>query len=108
MTYSVTLLPEAEADFEEIYEYLFDRSPTGAANWSEAFSSGLERLRKQPETCGLAEEPVARKRGLRQLLFGTKYGRTYRTIFLIENDLVVVLRIRGPGQRPVAKRDLPS
>jgi hypothetical protein len=40
--------------------------------------------------------------------FKTRHGRTYRILFLLADQEVRVLRVRGPGQRPVSKRDIPA
>lgn len=108
MSHRVQTLTEAEEDYAEIYGYLYDRSPAGAANWAQAFEKGLERLRSRPEACGLADESFALRQDVRQLLFQTKHGRVYRAIFKIDGDLVVILRLRGPGQRPLRSSDLPK
>lgn len=108
MSCSVHLLAEAESDFAELYGFLYNRSPSGAANWAQAFQSGISRLRTRPETCGLADESSALRQDVRQLLFQTKHGRTYRAIFTWDADCVTILRIRGPGQRPLKGSDLPT
>lgn len=44
-------------------------------------------------------------REIRQLLFRTRKGRTYRALFDIQGKTVRVLRIRGPGQQLLAPED---
>jgi hypothetical protein len=46
------------------------------------------------------------KRGIRQTLFKTPRGRTYRMVFTILGSDVRVLAIRGPGQAPLTRNDL--
>ena len=35
---------------------------------------------------------------LRQLLFRTKFGLTYRMVFFVDGEIVYVARIRGPAE----------
>ena len=80
MTYSVQLLARAKADYRHIFSYLETRSPQGAMNWEEALEAGLARLRYNPMIYGLAFEDSHFDFELRQLLFKTRYGRTYRAV----------------------------
>jgi hypothetical protein len=43
---------------------------------------------------------------VREVLFGTRKGLTYRIVFTVEDGEVQILRIRGPGQAPVDPSDL--
>jgi len=45
---------------------------------------------------------------VKQILFKTKRGRIYRAVFHVKGTDVFVLRVRGPGQAPITKEDLPS
>jgi hypothetical protein len=40
------------------------------------------------------------------MLFGTRRGRTYRVLFVIRGDVVQILCVRGPGERPVKPEDI--
>ena len=107
MSYRLHVLPRAEADFRFIFSHIEERSPQGAVRWREALESALGRLEDQPSACGYAPEREDTPHDLRQILFRTKHGLTYRAVFLIEHDAVYVLRIRGPGQRPLLPEELP-
>jgi hypothetical protein len=44
---------------------------------------------------------------LRHLLFKlSKKGRKYRALFIVREDVVKVLTIRAPGERPVRPEDI--
>jgi hypothetical protein len=45
---------------------------------------------------------------VKQVLFKTKRGRIYRAVFHIDGADVLILRVRGPGQAPIAKDELAS
>lgn len=108
MSYAVRLLPAAKADLHEFYNYIAERSPEGADHWEAALEAGLARLRQNPFQCGLAPEHNKLGRELRQLLFRTQHGHTYRAVYLVEGEEVFVLRLRGPGQKPLRARDMPN
>ena len=44
---------------------------------------------------------------LRQLLFKTRHGLTYRAVFTMLDDDVFILRLRGPGQPPLGPDEMP-
>ena len=106
MTYSVQLLARAKADYRHIFSYLETRSPQGAMNWEEALEAGLARLRYNPMIYGLAFEDSHFDFELRQLLFKTRYGRTYRAVYRVVGTEVIVFRICGPGQASLGSDEI--
>jgi plasmid stabilization system protein ParE len=106
MTRTLRILRRAVGDIDDIYDWLRNRSPTGALTWYEALNQRLvEHI--SGDFLG-ASAPESTKLGvdLRHAFFKTPRGRIYRVLFLIVTDEIRVLRIRGPGQRPVTKRDV--
>ncbi len=69
------------------------------------FNEALPRLESFPYSCGLAYENAVFPEELRHLLFGFKKGRLYRALFIIRGDLVKILCIRAPGERPIKPED---
>jgi plasmid stabilization system protein ParE len=108
MTLSVRVLGRAEADADDIYLWLLKRSPAGATAWYRALKDCLEQLRDSAETCSLAPEAAKVGVNLRQTFFKTPHGRNYRLLFVIVHHEVRVLRVRGPGQKLISRRDLPD
>lgn len=106
MKYSVNFHPLAQIDYRHIYEYIASRSSGGARSWDAALDEAIEALRNDPNIFGRIPEPVSSEQAYRQHLFKTKYGNRYRLVYAVENDLVTILRIRGPGQPPVAGADI--
>ena len=98
MRYEVIVVPTARAELREILAYISDRSPSGAARWLESFERALGFLEQSPLACGLAPESKLLDRDVRQFLFKTRRGLTYRALFEVTEDTVRVLRVRGPGQ----------
>lgn len=109
MIHRVRVTRRARSDADAIVKWIADegRSPTGAAAWLKAYRTALASLAHWPESRSLAPEDEIEPRELRQLFFRMRRGKTYRGIFTIQNDEVLVLRIRGPGQRPLEPDELP-
>jgi len=108
VSYIVNFHPLAQADYDQIFDYIAERSPEGALSWDDALNGAVARLKSNPEGYSLIPDPVVTEQQYQQILFKTKQGNTYRAVFAIEGELVTVLRIRGQGQRLLNKQDLPN
>jgi plasmid stabilization system protein ParE len=106
MKRTVLVLPRAQRQVREIAQWLAERSAQGAARWLDAYDRTIERLEEQADSCGLAPENEFVAPEIRQMLFKTPKGRTYRTLFTIAGADVRILAIRGPGQQLVSPQDL--
>jgi toxin ParE1/3/4 len=106
MRYRVELTAQAEAEIDRIFTWLSERSQDAANRWYESFWNSAERLQTFPRSCGVAPENAKFGVELRQILFGTKRGRTYRALFVISDDVVRILCVRGPGERPLQSGDV--
>jgi plasmid stabilization system protein ParE len=106
MTRALRILRRAVGDIDDIYDWLRKRSPTGAGTWYGALTRRLVELTAGDFLGASAPESTKLGVDLRHAFFKTPRGRTYRVLFLIVADEIRVLRIRGPGQRPVTKRDV--
>lgn len=101
MTRRVTTLPRAERDAQSIFDWISERTPEGARRWWDALEEATRRVAANPEGFGLAPENDLVACELRQFLFKTRKGRTYRGVFTIVGTEVRILRVRGPGQPPL-------
>ena len=99
MNYRLRIYPRAEADIEHILHWMVRHSPAGALRWYAAFDEAAANLAVNPHRCGIARENAYVEPEIRQMLFRTHRGRTYRVLFTIAGDEVRLLRVRGPGQR---------
>jgi plasmid stabilization system protein ParE len=106
MIYRVTIRQRAWRDFRKIKSWLAKRSESGALKWSSACLEALAQLPHDPDRCPVILDLRPENILLRHLLFKTRKGHTYRILFMILQDEVHVLRIRGAGQRTVRRRDL--
>jgi len=106
MSFSVRLLPLAKEDLHRIFHFIKERSTSGALHWEQALESGLQRLSEQPLSYGFAPENCHFDFELRQLLFKTRYGNSYRLVYRIDGTEVFVFRICGPGQAPLSPHEV--
>jgi len=66
----------------------------------------VKGLRQQPLGYGTAPESTLIGREIRQVTFKTRRGRMYRLLFEIRGAEIIVLHVRGPGQRLLGKDDI--
>ncbi len=71
MAYIVRTLPRAEADAQQIYDWIKEKSPDGAYRWWLAFLDACDRLKRQAISQALAPEAEGSDREIRQILFKT-------------------------------------
>ena len=105
MKYRVLLQPPAERDLEDTYLWAAKHAPETAARWFLRFREALEALSCNPERCGLAPEHRRVNRQLRQLLYGRK-PNVFRAIFLVDGEIVRILRIRHASRRFLKREEL--
>jgi plasmid stabilization system protein ParE len=101
MTYRIVVLPVAADDLRQLYHWISERSPEGAIRWYRQWFKIVESLRRNPLASGPAPESDFVDADVRQILFRTRQGRTYRALYSIDRDVVRILHVRGPGQPPV-------
>jgi len=105
MKYRVELDPLAEQDLHEAYLYVARNASATAVRWLERFEATLKSLDRNPERCGFALECKRLKVDLRQILFGRRNVK-YRAVFLIDDKVVRILRIRRATMRSLKRKDL--
>ena len=105
MTYQVLLGDRAAKDLEDAYCWYAERSPENAARWYNGFLDALHTLASHPQRCPRASESAKFPMEVRQLLYGRR--RTWRALFTIRENAVVVLHIRHTARGELAPDDLP-
>lgn len=93
---------------DAIFDWLAHRSVQGAIAWYLAFRQALEKIASSPESLAEAAESHPLGRQLRQALFKTRRGRIYRFVFEVFDTEIIILRLRGPGQGRLQRRDIPT
>lgn len=108
MDYRVRILSRAQHDAQSIFDWLEPHSRQGAVRWWAALEAAIQLVGASPQQFGLAPESSLSSLALHQFFFKTRHGRMYRGVFVIVENEVRVLRIRGPGQAPLADDELPK
>jgi hypothetical protein len=107
MSYRVELTVGALADLDRLMAGLEERSSSETADrLSARFYEALDRLESRPLSCGLAYENRYFPKEVRHLLFDVWKGKPYRALFVVQDDLVRILCIRAPGEKPVKSKDV--
>ncbi len=106
MSYRVELTERAYHDIDRIMTWLATWSPGAEDRFSASLFDSLPRLESNPFECGLAYENSESPETLRHLLFETRRGRVYRALFIVREDIVKILTIQSPGERPVPPDEL--
>jgi len=101
MRFHVLIGDFAAEELEQAYQYVRRYSPHQATLLRDATLDAAESLEFSPQRCPLAPENGAHGLELRQLLSGS-----YRLIFAIQDDLVVVMRIRHTARAPMTPDEL--
>jgi ParE toxin of type II toxin-antitoxin system, parDE len=83
-----------------------ERSPEGAARLLASLEKSLVMLERNPFLSPLTLEGIDLQRQVRHFIFRTRAGRNYRALFIIVDEEVRVLRVRGAGQPPVTSQDI--
>jgi plasmid stabilization system protein ParE len=108
MSRSLRIVQRARTDADDIFNWLVRRSIRGAISWYLAFGQAIGKIQAAPESYARAPESQPPNCELRQAFFKTRRGRRYRLVFQMDENSIVILRVRGPGQAPLRRRDLPS
>src|SRR5438093_2568764 len=108
MSRTLRIVERARSDVDDIFKWLVQRSAQGAISWYLAFRRAVEQINSSPESFAEAAESHRLGRQLRQAPFKTRRGRVYRIVFEVSDTEIMILRVRGPGQSPLRRRDLPG
>src|SRR5258708_4101388 len=108
MSRSLRILERARTDVDSMFDWLVHRSVRGAISLYFAFGRAVAKIAASPDTHAEAPESRPFGRQLHQALFKTRRGRIYRIVFEFSDAEIILLRVRGPGQPRLQRRDLPS
>jgi len=102
MKYTVFVTPEAEANINEAYGYIAQRSPANAVKWLRGLYDQIDSLERFPRRCGEAREQAYFVEELRQLVY-----KSHRIIFTIEDTTreVRVVYVRHAKRRAAGEPD---
>ena len=98
MNYRVIISATAMAEIQEAFEWLANQSPLAADRWRAALLQAVDSLEALPDRYPLAPEAAHLGMEIRQLLHGRRRG-IYRILFTIQDNRVLVLRVRHGARR---------
>lgn len=99
MAFRISVTRRAELDAQEIFSWLLLYSFQGAESWFSHYLNAVASLSTFPERGGIAEESLKPGDHVRQIFFKTSAGRNYRLLYSVCGDEVVIMHVRGPGQK---------
>ena len=88
----VRYAPRARGDIERIYQYLDERSPSGARNVLKAIYAGVQFISEHPEASERTDDPTVRVKVVRRY--------RYKIFYSIVGDVLEILHIRHTSRRP--------
>jgi plasmid stabilization system protein ParE len=103
MIYKVAITDRAARDLDEAYRWYAEKAPQAAISWYNGFLDAFDKLAANPERCPIAPECRKLHIEIRQLLYGRQ--RSYRALFIIREQTVVVLHIRHTARRAAMPED---
>ena len=89
----VIILPSAERDIGEVYEWLAEQDAEAAIHWYNRLLGVVFSLNSFPERCPLAPESKSFHREIRQIFHGRRQ-HNYRILFSVREREVHVLHVR--------------
>jgi plasmid stabilization system protein ParE len=105
MLYEVVLQRLAVKDLDLAYSWAAKNAPATALAWFERFQSAIRSLAHNPKRCIVAQESRRAGVEIRELHFGRR-PNVFRVLFLIDGQIVRVLRIRRAQRRRLTKREI--
>jgi plasmid stabilization system protein ParE len=100
MSFKVVVEKEAEEDMKDAVHWIAQYSPDKATLWYFDATEAIESLENFPARCPLAPESNKFGAEIRHLIFGK-----YRILFIIEDEIVYVLRVRHQARDVLSPDD---
>ena len=104
--YTVILTEPADRDVDDILCWLKERSLRGANSWLASYHRAIASVQEHAGSFGLAPESPDHPEAIHEFTFSTRHGNTYRLIFILCDNMVHVLRVRGTGQSLLSRDEL--
>ena len=92
-THQVNILPSAERNISDAYEWIAERNPVAAIRWYNRLMQLILSLDTFPERAPLAPENKSLRRGIREIFHGQRQYK-YRILFTVTENKVHVLHVR--------------
>jgi plasmid stabilization system protein ParE len=103
--YQVIILPSAEREITEVYDWLTERNEEAAADWNLTLFDVILSLETFPERCPLAPESRFFEREIRQIIHGRRQHK-YRILFSVSDRLVEILHVRHGSRLSLGETEI--
>lgn len=103
--YQVIILPSAERDISEAYEWLSERDQEAATRWYNRLIELILALDTFPERAPLAPESKTLRREIREIFHGRRQYK-YRILFTVTKDKVYVLHVRHGARLALGETEM--
>lgn len=100
MKYAVSSTHEADANIEEAFRYIYERSPLSATRWLRGIYQAIDTLEILPRRCAVAPESEILGEELRHYIY-----KLHRIIFRIEEKakIVRIVHVRHSARLPLGQ-----
>ncbi len=98
MSLQVKFSQRAKRDIHEILAWIKSRSSKAATTWLAALEKSISHLSEFAPSSATAPEADDLGIDLKQWMFKTRRGNSYRLLFIIRVETVHILAVRGMGQ----------
>jgi plasmid stabilization system protein ParE len=103
--YEVIILPSAERDISEAYEWIAEQEPNAAVRWYNRLLEVIYSLDAFPKRCPFAPEAKFLGAEIREIFHGRRQHK-YRILFTVGTDTVHVLHIRHGARLALGESEL--
>lgn len=91
--FRVIILPSAERDIGDAYEWIAERDTEAASAWYDRLLDVIDSLESLPQRCPIAPESKFFNMEIREIFHGRRQHR-YRILFTVSGDALYVLHVR--------------
>jgi plasmid stabilization system protein ParE len=107
MAFRIVIMPQAERDIREAFEYINERAPEAAFRWYSGIRQAISKLDDLPVTYATAPEATKLGYPIHQTHFGKRSG-VYRIVFrrLDDEKEIHVIAVRHGARDEIEPSDL--
>ena len=102
MTFRIAYTKRAQRDLEKATRWIEERALETAERWLRGFIDRLATLQENALVHPFAPENHQVDAEIRQIIYRTKSRRSNRALFTVQDNTVLILCIRRPGQRTLS------
>ena len=104
MKREVYITVRAERELKAAADFIAQRAPAASRKWYHGFVEAILEIGENPFRFSVVQEHRELPVELRQLLYGRR--RSYRAIFTVRDDRIVVVAVRHAAQSHLKPEDL--